>query len=218
MNLLSRLLLAVLLLGPAAFAHAGSYEDFFIAVKNDDARTVRALLQRGFDPDTRGPDGLPGLTLALREPSPKVVQTLLEWPKIDVDAASTQAETPLMMAALKGDLDVAQRLIARGAAVNKTGWTPLHYAATGGHVALISLLLEHSAYIDAESPNRSTPLMMAARYGSEDAVRLLLDEGADPTLRNEQGMTAADFASSAGRSEAVQMIAGAMRDFAAHRR
>ncbi len=59
---------------------------------------------------------------------------------------------------------------------------------------MIRLLLDHNAYIDAESPNGSTPLMMAARYGSIDGARLLLDEGADATIKNEQGLTAADFA------------------------
>ncbi len=67
-------------------------------------------------------------------------------------------------------------------------------------------LLDASAYIDAESPNKTTPLMMAARYGSEQAVKLLFEEGADPTLRNEQGLSAADFARKAEREGiAVQL-------------
>ena len=84
-------------------------------------------------------------------------------------------------------------LIARGADVNKTGWAPLHYAASAGtpqHTAIIALLLENHAYIDATSPNGTTPLMMAAHYGSNDAVQLLLDEGADPTLKNQLGLSA----------------------------
>ena len=208
---LPKLVLAALIVLPAAAAQAGSYDDFFIAVRNDNARAVRALLQRGFDPNTRGPDGLPGLTLALREPSPGVVRALLDWPDIDVEARNAQDESPLMIAALKGDRMAAEKLIARDAAVNKPGWTPLHYAATGGHLEIIRLLLEHYAYIDAESPNGSTPLMMAARYGSIDAVKLLLEEGADPTLKNEQGLSAVDFAKSAGRDAEAETIARAQR-------
>ena len=82
-----------------------------------------------------------------------------------------------MLTALRGQLELAKALIAKGADVNKTGWTPLHYAGSSGHVDMIRLLLEHSAYIDAESPNGSTPLMMAAMYGNDAAVQLLLDEG-----------------------------------------
>lgn len=212
--LLPRFLLAAALALSVAPATAGSYEDFFIAVRNDNASAVRALLQRGFDVNTRGPDGLPGLTLALREPSPKVFQTLLAWPNVDIEARNAQDESPLMIAALKGERDIAEKLIARDAAVNKTGWTPLHYAATGGHLEMIRLLLEHNAYIDAESPNGSTPLMMAARYGAIDGARLLLEEGADPTATNEQGLTAADFARAAERGDLAESIEAAIRSTA----
>jgi ankyrin repeat protein len=50
------------------------------------------------------------------------------------------------------------------------------------------------AYIDAGSPNGTTPLMMAARYGTGEAVDLLLAEGADARLKNQQGLTALQFA------------------------
>ena len=116
-----------------------------------------------------------------------------------------------MMAALKGQVDLVKKLIERNADVNKTGWTPLHYAATNGHLAIIELLLENHAYIDAESPNGTTPLMMAAHYGSPAAVKLLLEAGADPGLKNQLGLTAADFAKRANRQDAADLIAGAVR-------
>jgi len=56
------------------------------------------------------------------------------------------------------------------------------------------MLLNRSAYIDAESPNKTTPIMMAARGGHILTVKLVLDEGADATLKNELGMSAMDFA------------------------
>lgn len=192
-------------------ANAGSYEDFFIAIKRDDPATITALLKRGFDPNTRDPDGLPGLYLAVREPSLKAADALIAWPKSNVEVRTAQDESPLMLAALKGHLDLARKLIARDADVNKTGWTPLHYAATNGHVAVISLLLEHHAYIDAESPNGTTPLMMAAHYGSPEAVKLLLEAGADPALKNKLGLTAIDFAQRANRTDSAALIAAFVR-------
>ena len=60
-------------------------------------------------------------------------------------------------------------------------------------------LLERGAEVDAVSPNGSTPLMMAAQYGSEDSVKLLLDRGADPNRRNQHELRASDFAKLAGR-------------------
>ena len=119
-----------------------------------------------------------------------------------------------MMAAIKGDVEAVKALIARDADVNKTGWTPLHYAASAGspqHAVIISLLLENHAYIDAASPNGTTPLMMAVRYGQDDVARLLVEEGADPTLRNDLGLTALDFARQAERADMAELIAEAVR-------
>jgi len=55
-------------------AIAGSYEDFFKAIKSDDASSVQRLLTRGFDVNTVDPQGQLGLLVALREPSLKVAQ------------------------------------------------------------------------------------------------------------------------------------------------
>ena len=191
---------------------AGSYEDFFVAIKRDDARVVAALLNRGFDPDTRSPESLGGLYLALRDGSLDCAQVLIKWPKTNIEIRTAQDESPLMIAALKGQLEIARMLIARDADVNKTGWTPLHYAATNGHLPVMDLLLENHAYIDAESPNGTTPLMMAAQYGSPGAVKLLLDSGADPSLKNQLGLTAVDFAHRAHRSDAAELILASLQE------
>jgi uncharacterized protein len=193
-------------------SHSGSYEDFFSSVKQDDPQAVMGLLNRGFDPNTPNPEGLSGLHLALRESSLKVAQALIDWPKTNVEVRTPQDESPLMMAAIKGNLDMARRLIERDADVNKTGWTPLHYAATGGHLAVVKLLLENNAYIDAESPNGTTPLMMAAQYGSAAAVKLLLEAGADATSKNQLGLTAIDFAYRASRKDSAELIADFIRN------
>ena len=197
-----------------SISNAGSYEDFFQAIKQDDANSIAALLKRGFDPNTPDPNGLNGLFLAVREPSLKVAAVLAEWPKTDVDKRNEADETPLMMAALKGHVALVKQLLEKGADVNKTGWAPLHYAATTatpGQLEIIALLLENHAYIDAESPNGTTPLMMAASYGTPSAVKLLLEEGADPLLKNQLGLAAIDFAQNAKREESAGIIAAFVR-------
>jgi uncharacterized protein len=192
-------------------SHAGSYDDFFSAIRSDNAGAIEALLQRGFDPNTLSPEKQHGLYLALREPSLKAAKVLINWPKTDLNIANEAGETPLMMAVIKGHVDLAAAMLAKEADVNKTGWTPLHYAATSGNSQLIGMLLEKHAYIDAESPNGSTPLMLAAMYGSAAAVKLLLDEGADPLLKNQIGMTAIDFAQKAERKDVAEMIGAVVR-------
>lgn len=194
-----------------SLAHAGSYEDFFQAVKRDDPKTVTELLRRGFDPNALDPTGRPGLFLAVQEGALKVADALIAWPKTQVEWRNDKDESPLMIASIRGHKEIVRKLIARDADVNKPGWTPLHYAATSGHLEIMRILLEEHAFIDAESPNKSTPLMMAAKYGSMEAVKLLLEAGADPLMRNELGLTAVDFAQQASRREVADAIAAAVR-------
>jgi len=194
-----------------SFCHAGSYDDFFTAIKRDDANTVIGLLNRGFDANTLDPAGEHGLLLAIREPSLEVVAVLINWPKSKVETRNRQDESPLMLAAINGLTEICQQLIRKGADVNKPGWTPLHYAATHGHLEVMNLLLENYAYIDAASPNGSTPLMMAASYGTPMAVKLLLEAGADPMLKNDLGLSAIDFAQRANRTESAEIISAFVR-------
>jgi len=194
-----------------SFCHAGSYDDFFTAIKHNDTNTVIGLLNRGFDANTLDPAGEHGLLLAIREPSLEVTTVLINWPKTKVETRNRQDESPLMLAAINGFTEICQQLISKGADVNKPGWTPLHYAATHGHLAVMNLLLENYAYIDAASPNGSTPLMMAASYGTPMAVKLLLEAGADPMLKNDQGLSAIDFAQRANRAESAEIISAFVR-------
>ena len=204
-------ILYLVVLSASFSVFCGSYEDFFAAIKKDDASTVTNLLKRGFDANTRDEKGLHGLHLALQEPSLKVATVLMDWEKTTVEARNAADESPLMLASLKGLLPVVVRLIERGADVNKPGWAPLHYAATKGHLDVMNVLLENHAYIDAASPNGTTPLMMAAMYGTPSAVKLLLEAGADPSLKNIQGLTAIDFAQRDKRLDSAEIIAAFVR-------
>jgi ankyrin repeat protein len=212
-NIVLKGLFAVLM-AFSSTAGANSFDDFFSAVKRDDVGAVRQLAQRGFDLNTRNEAGEHALFLALRDDAPAVSGFLIGQDKVQIEARTSQDESPLMMAALKGRLDFARRLIARKAEVNKPGWAPLHYAATNAEAEatpMVRLLLEHHAYIDAASPNGTTPLMMAAHYGNPTVVKLLLEEGADPLLKNQQGLSAIDFANRAQRAESAEIIAAFVR-------
>ena len=178
---------------------AGPAEDFFFAVQRDDVGSVATLLKRGFNPNSVDPAGRPGLTTAVQLQSLKVVQALMEHPGLDVNALNPAGESALMLAALKGDMASSLQLLERGARINQPGWAPIHYAATGTESQLVGVFLDRGADVEARSPNGTSPLMMAARYGHEDGVRLLLARGADPKRRNDQGLRAADFARLEGR-------------------
>lgn len=194
-----RLIVYLIVASWVSMGHAGSREDFFVAITRDHRQTIESLLQRGFDPNTLDDRGQPGLVLALRLESYEAAAALSDHPKLDVDAAGPTGETALMMASLRGKTALVRHLLARGAAVNRPGWSALHYAASAPDEEPMKLLLAKGAEINAESPNRTTPLMMAAQYGPIDCVDLLLKAGADARRRNDLGLSAADFASRAGR-------------------
>jgi len=194
-----------LLLALPALARAASPEqvrDFFRAVQLDDAATVRTLLAAGIDPNALNPvGGEPALVLAVREGAMRVLQALLASPGTRVDTPAINGNTALMMAAFKGNRAAVEALLAKGAAVNRPGWTPLHYAAAAGDNGIVELLLGRGAAVDAVSPPVSgslTPLMMAAREGHADTAKLLVAHGADPARKNSEGLTAAQLAARAG--------------------
>ncbi len=176
------------------------------AIRTDDGRLAASLLERGADPNAADADGQVPLFLALRDGAPRVVLALLASPRLVVDAPNRAGETALMIAALRGEVDFVRRLLERGAQVNRDGWTPLHYAASGPGVEIVALLLDRGAAIEALSPNRTTPLMMAAGYGAIDAADLLLRRGADPKARNDAGLNAAEFAARAGRDALLRRL------------
>jgi len=187
--------------------HAGAYEDFFKAVEMDDGRAILNLLRRGFDVNSPSETGQTALFLALRGEALQAATALLSAPDIKIDQANEARETALMMAALRGQLEWCQRLVDRGAAVNREGWSPLHYAATSPNPRTVSYLLGKGAQVNALSPNGTTPLMMAARYGNEASVEVLLAANADPKVRNQKDLTAADFAREAGRQVLANRLA-----------
>ena len=199
--------IAVLFFFPMV-AFAGAYDDFFQAAKMDDPNKIVSLLKRGFDPNLIEPErGDTGLILALREGSMKVFDVLVNARGTDIEIKARNGDTALMIAAFKGNKQAVEVLLAKGAQVNRPGWTALHYAATGGHNEIVQLLLDKSAYIDAASPNNTTPIMMAARGGHILTVKLLPDEGADAMLKNDVGMTAIDFAKGVGRQDIAEGLA-----------
>ncbi len=189
-----------------SISKAGAFDDFFKAIVFDQVPVVGKLIYRGMDPNTPTEKGEPALVFAVRSGAPKTVAYLLKQPGIQIDATNMADETALMLAANANDLASANLLIEAGASVNRPNWTPLHYASSKGHTAMMRLLIENDAYVDAESPNGTTPLMMAAYYASPNAVKLMLEEGADPLLKNQDGQTALDMALVKDKKLSVQYI------------
>jgi ankyrin repeat protein len=112
----------------------------------------------------------------------------------DVNVAQPDGTTALHWAARWDDVAMATELIRAGANVrtaNRFGATPLSLASTNGSAAMIEELLKAGENPNAVVSDMSdTALMLAARTGKPDALRVLLDHGADPNKTNSEGQTA----------------------------
>lgn len=170
--------------------------DAQVYIANDQASEVKDLLAQGWNPNTVV-RGQPAIMQAVRDNAWAVFDVLAADRRTNVNVANPSDETPLMYLAVQGQTARAKSLIARGAQVNRLGWTPLHYAASKAHLDTAKLLLADQAIVNAPGPDGTTPLMMAGYSGSQPMVQLLLDSGADPTMRNLQGLDAAAWARSA---------------------
>ncbi|KAI3364689.1 hypothetical protein L3Q82_011460 [Scortum barcoo] len=115
----------------------------------------------------------------------------------EVDGRSDNGQTPLMLAAEQGSLEIVQELVRRGANVNlddvvsdshscQDCWSALICAAKEGHVEVVKELLENSAYIEHRDMGGWTALMWAAYKGRVEVTMLLLEHGANPNTTGQQ--------------------------------
>jgi ankyrin repeat protein len=102
--------------------------------------------------------------------------------------------TALSRACQEGHAPVVRLLLERGAdpTLDREGSSPLITAACGGHLEVVRLLLGHprvKANINYRGRHEHTALYLACWRGRGGVVRLLLENGADPTIAKEDGTT-----------------------------
>ncbi|XP_054617852.1 kinase D-interacting substrate of 220 kDa B isoform X4 [Dunckerocampus dactyliophorus] len=128
----------------------------------------------------------------------------------EVDGRSDNGQTPLMLAAEQGSLDIVQELIRRGANVNLDDvdcWSALISAAKEGHVEVVKELLENSAYIEHRDMGGWTALMWAAYKGRMEVTKVLLEQGANPNTTGQQySVYPIIWASGRGHAHIVKLL------------
>ena len=160
------------------------------AAMRDHVPSVKALLEKGADIEEPGPEGYRPLALAIAESKYEAAKALMEG-GADVSVASgADGLTPLMLIA-------AQTGPAEGARFLPGSTRPSDIAKG---------LVERGADVNAKSKSGVTALMIAATHNSAPMIGLLMDAGAEPSIKNNLGLTAADVAEKNGNLEAAQAI------------
>ncbi|KAK7109657.1 hypothetical protein V1264_013658 [Littorina saxatilis] len=123
---------------------------------------------------------------------------------------NAKGETPLHVAAIKGDLSAVKELMSKGDNPNvrdNAGWTPLHEAVNHGNAGVTEVLLQHGALVNTPGMENDTPLHDAVTNNRLECVRLLIAYGASVTARNVHGKTAMELAKIAEMKDALQQPA-----------
>lgn len=186
------------------------------ASDRDRAEAAVALLKHGADINKLTNRGRTPLRLATDHGHLAVVRLLLAA-GADVSHRSGEAQHSAMDAAARfGRVQALKALIDHGAEVNTAspvgGYVALHQAAYADHAVVIDLLAGAGADCDKQSYNGFAPLHTAALYGSSEATRALLKNGARPNARNKEGRTALHLAASkAGREGAADCVDSLLR-------
>ncbi|MEN8201090.1 MAG: ankyrin repeat domain-containing protein [Bacteroidota bacterium] len=137
------------------------------------------------------------------------VKSLLEA-GTKVDAPDVDGHTALMFAAFNGHSEVVLMLLDQGAALDRRdmmGRTALLYASTGPFPETVKILLDKGAKPNVvDSDEHFSPLMHAAAEGNLAVVKVLVEYGADLSLKDVDGDDAESFARQAGHQQVADYL------------
>lgn len=200
-----RLSLLSVLVAMSGVAVAGVHEEILVAVREDRTAEVVGYLQQGMDPNASDAAGTTLLMTAAANGNVPLVEILLRVHANPLKI-NKYGESALALAALNGHVELVRLLVEGGASVNAPGWGAIHYAVFNGHATIVTYLIERGADVNVRAPNRYTPLMLAARNGRREVVRILLGAGANPSLGDLNGNTAIGIAQEAGNHDIAGLL------------
>jgi ankyrin repeat protein len=135
----------------------------------------------------------------------------------DVNLMNTQNVTPLIMALKENDTGLAKMLLDKGADVkmkDNHGRTALINAIINDYESpmMVKYLIDAGADVNAKDNSTYTPLMWAAIKNRGKTLQLLINCGADLTIKDKRGRTALKHAEKFSNHRAVSILRDALKE------
>ena len=169
-----------------------------LAARSGHVKVVDFLIEAHCDIEMAGPGGLRAIHHSCNSMQEACLKSLVNA-GAEVNSKDDNGNTPLFWAASRGVLANAQILLqANGdkAAVNNNGDTLLHRSASNGHVMMVKFWVNKCELdVNAQNSIGDTPLHVAVKAGLAQIVNMLLELGADKSIKNKEGMIAAEYGS-----------------------
>lgn len=183
-------------------------DDFVRSAAEGDQKALGLFFAAGFDVNKPNTAGYTGLMAAAERGRVDIVKLLLDH-KADPNVAGRDAGTALMLAAENNQPEIVKLLLDRGADPNRqdhNGWTALLKAAYQGNAKCIEILASHTKL------ELDRALLVATLMERKDAVKVLLDNGAEVDFRASDGRTPLILAAGKGNKEIVELLLQAGAD------
>jgi ankyrin repeat protein len=215
--------LSILLALPAPAQDMAKQPAIIDAIRTGDLPAVKMLLTHGANPNTRellttkpsASEGIAGgkvvngdtaLQIAVKLKSAPIAKLLLDF-KADPNGRGAYGWTPLMSACQHRSFELANMLLAAGSKPNirnTYGDTAINFAANENQVEIVRILIESGA--DVNGGTGQSALDSAIVSDSQDAVKLLLQRGANPNFHHPGSLTPLEFAEERDAPDMVALI------------
>ncbi|KAM9420935.1 ankyrin repeat and SOCS box protein 2-like isoform 3-T3 [Salvelinus alpinus] len=179
-----------------------------LAVGRERVACVKALLEKGADPELATKERETPLYKACERENAEIVAMLLNHGAV-VNKHCIQGWTALQEAVSRNSVEICEMLVQAGAKLSPTnmyGITPLFTAAQSGCVETLRFLIKHGADINSEASDGATALYEAAKNGHEDIVKLLLSQNADANKAGKKGLLPLHIAAQRGTDGIVSLL------------
>ena len=186
-------------------------KEFFIACKKNDIPKIKALLHhKNVSVRTMDQKGMSCLNIACSKGNEEVIKILLEFDPQLINFKDKNDVFPIEWIVKIGNIHLLNFLLEKGADfnINKNNFSLLHLASFNGNIQIVERLLKLGLNINSKDGNGigRTPLIWVAEIGDLNMLRLLILNGANINLADEEGFTAMDTAVGEGHISIVKEL------------